>query len=99
MNVTQVVPKTQPKTGPNIITIGDTEIRLLIYKGLPVVTFQMIDKVYGHPARTAVRNFEQNRSRFLDGEDFFFINQITKFVIWELIFPHAAHISSLRLVT
>ncbi len=75
MNTTQVAPKTQPKTAPNLITIGDTEIRLLIYKGLPVVTFQMIDKVHGRPARTAVRNFEQNRSLFLDGEDFFLIKQ------------------------
>lgn len=70
-NDTQVASKTQPMQ----IAIGDINVTRLIYKDKPVVTFDMVDKVHGRPARTAVRNFEQNREWFIEGEDFFLVKQ------------------------
>lgn len=53
------------------IIISGTEIRKIEYRGQQVVTFAMIDKVHGRPKDTAKRSFDENRERFVSGEDFF----------------------------
>jgi phage antirepressor YoqD-like protein len=58
-------------TGNNIVTVGGTEIRKIEYRGQQVVTYGMIDQVHGRPDGTAKRNFDENRERFVVGEDFF----------------------------
>jgi hypothetical protein len=55
---------------PTPITIGGTEIQQITYKGEPVVTFAMVDEVHQRPDGTAKRNFDENRTRFVPGEDF-----------------------------
>lgn len=52
------------------IIISGTEIRKIEYRGQQVVTFAMIDKVHGRPKDTARRSFNENRDRFIEGEDF-----------------------------
>ncbi len=56
-----------------LIHIGNTEISVKEYKGQRVVTFKDIDAVHGRPDGTARRNFNTNKKRFKEGEDFFLV--------------------------
>lgn len=53
------------------VTINNTELRLKEYSGKRVVTLKEIDLVHGRPVGTARKRFNDNRSHFIDGEDFF----------------------------
>ena len=55
----------------DIITINGTEIQVKEYKGKRVVTFSEIDTVHGRPDGTARKRFNDNKERFVEGEDFF----------------------------
>ena len=57
----------------NLIKIGNQEIVLKEFKGQRVVTFKDIDLVHERPEGTAGRNFRENKERFVDGEDYFFV--------------------------
>lgn len=52
------------------VAIAGTEIHQITYKGEPVVTFAMVDQVHQRADGTAKRNFDENRERFVAGEDF-----------------------------
>lgn len=54
-----------------LVQIGAAEIQKIEYRGQQVVTFAMIDKVHGRPKDTAKRSFDENRDRFVSGEDYF----------------------------
>jgi len=56
-----------------LIKIGNQEIELKEFKGQRVVTFKDIDLVHERPEGTAGRNFRENKERFVDGEDYFFV--------------------------
>lgn len=59
----------------NTISIGHTtELPLVFYKNQPVVTFSMIDSVHGRPEGTAGRSFRTNKTRFIEGEDFYVVD-------------------------
>ena len=45
------------------------------YSGQRVVTFRDIDTLHHRPEGTAKRNFNKNRKYFIEGIDFFTINQ------------------------
>lgn len=51
------------------VQIGSVDVRRIEYRGQQVVTFAMIDKVHGRVDGTARRAFNENRDRFVDGED------------------------------
>jgi len=51
------------------ITIGDTQIKQIIYKGQAIVTLPMIDEVYQRPNGTAGRNFYATRKSSLKNTD------------------------------
>lgn len=53
-----------------LVTIGNTEIPLVEYKGQRVVTFAMIDQVHGRVEGAAKDSLKRNRERFREGEDF-----------------------------
>lgn len=53
-----------------IITINNVELPLVEYRGQRVVTLAMIDSAHKRPEGTARRNFNANRARFIEGEDF-----------------------------
>ena len=42
-----------------------------VYQGKRVITFKDIDTLHQRPEGTAGRNFRANRSRFIEGEDFY----------------------------
>lgn len=52
-------------------TINNTDISVKEYQGQRVVTFKGIDAVHGRPDGTARKRFNDNRERFVDGEDYF----------------------------
>ena len=58
-----------------LVEINGVSITRVSYKDEPVITFGMIDQVHERPEGTAHRNFNQNRERFIEGEDFFLIKQ------------------------
>lgn len=57
-----------------IIRIENYDISVKEYKGQRVVTFKDIDTVHGRPDGTARRNFNTNKRRFIEGEDYFIVS-------------------------
>lgn len=57
----------------NLITIQNTQLPIVEYRGQRVVTLAMIDQVHERPEGTAKRNFGEHRERLIDGEDFHLI--------------------------
>lgn len=55
----------------DLITIGNTQFTAKTLDGKPVLTFRDIDAIHHRPDGTAKRNFNTNRQRFIEGEDFF----------------------------
>ncbi|MBF0311470.1 MAG: ORF6N domain-containing protein [Magnetococcales bacterium] len=58
-----------------VITIGDATVPVIEYRGQRVVTFAMVDQVHQRPEGTARKRFNDNKERFVAGEDFFSIAQ------------------------
>lgn len=56
------------------LTIRDTRLPVVEFDGQRVVTLAMVDEVHGRPKGTASRNFQENRSRFIEGEDFYLVD-------------------------
>lgn len=53
------------------IAIANTELAVVEYQGQRVVTLAMIDQVHNRPEGTARRNFNTNKERLIEGEDYF----------------------------
>lgn len=54
----------------NLVTIHNTRLPIVEYRGQRVVTLAMIDQVHERPEGTAGRNFREHRDRLILGEDF-----------------------------
>ncbi|WP_110949880.1 ORF6N domain-containing protein [Pseudomonas bohemica] len=54
----------------NLITIHNTELPVVEYRGQRVVTYAMIDQIHDRPEGTAKRNLAENRHRFIEGQDY-----------------------------
>ncbi|MFZ1325955.1 MAG: ORF6N domain-containing protein [Candidatus Contendobacter sp.] len=52
---------------------NEVEIPYLTYRGQPVLTFALIDKVHNRVEGTARKRFCDNRKRFIEGEDYFYL--------------------------
>ena len=55
----------------DMIKVLDAEVNRLEYKGEAIVTLRMVDELHQRPEGTARRNFNQNKTRFISGEDYF----------------------------
>lgn len=55
----------------SLVTIHNTQLPIVEYCGQRVVTLAMVDAVHRRPENTARRNFNENKDRFIEGEDFF----------------------------
>ncbi|HDS1765740.1 ORF6N domain-containing protein [Pseudomonas putida] len=53
------------------ITIHNTRLPVVEYRGQRVVTLAMIDQVHERPEGTARRNFNEHRAKLIEGSDFF----------------------------
>ncbi len=47
-----------------------TDLPVIEYRGERVVTFAMVDKVHRRAGGTASRTFNENRNRFVEGQDY-----------------------------
>ena len=54
----------------HVVSIAGTDVQQVLYKGEPVVTFAMVDEIHKSPKDSARRTFNENRDRFVEGEDF-----------------------------
>lgn len=54
-----------------LVKIEGAELAIREYNGQRVVTFKDIDTVHHRPDETSRRNFNRNRTRFVEGEDYF----------------------------
>ncbi len=54
-----------------LIQVNGNTIERLEYKGQPVITLKMVDELHQRPAGTARKRFNDNRKRFIEGEDFY----------------------------
>lgn len=57
------------------MTINGYELPVKDYNEQRVVTFKDIDLVHGRPEGTARKRFNDNKNRFVEGEDFYIVNQ------------------------
>lgn len=80
-------------------TINNTNIAIKEYHGQRVVTFKDIDAVHGRPDGTASRNFRTNRERFVEGEDFYTLNQPDEIRRFGLERPQGGTPESVILIT
>ena len=55
----------------NQVIVNNASVAVKEYQGQRVVTFKEIDAVHGRPDGTARKRFNENRSRFIEGEDYF----------------------------
>lgn len=58
----------------NLVHIGNADISIKEYRGKRVVTFKDIDMAHERPDGTAKRNFNTNKVRFVEGEDYFIVS-------------------------
>jgi hypothetical protein len=74
----------------NLITIHNTELPIVEYRGQRVVTLAMIDQVHERPEGTAKRNFGEHKERLIEGEDYHSITagQRNEFRSFELDIPN-----------
>ncbi len=59
---------------PKMVTIVDTTIPVIEYKGYRVITLSMMDRLHHRPEGTARRNFNENKDKFEEGKHFFHID-------------------------
>lgn len=57
-----------------IVKINDVALAPIEYQGQRVMTLVMMDEVHKRPDDTARRNFNKNKSRLVEGEDYFVRN-------------------------
>lgn len=55
----------------NTVTINDVDLPIKVYHSQRVVTFKDIDAVHRRPEDTARKRFNDNKKRFIEGEDYF----------------------------
>lgn len=57
------------------VTINETKLPSKEYQGQRVVTLKEIDTVHNRPDGTARRNLNANKEHFIEGTDFFVLDQ------------------------
>ena len=80
-------------------TINDVAITVKEHKGVRVVTFKDIDTVHGRPDGTARKRFNDNREHFIEGEDFFVLNQPSEIRTLGIQRPQGGTPESVTLIT
>lgn len=62
----------------NLITIHNTQLPIVEYRGQRVTTLAMIDQVHERPEGTAGRTFTAHKDRLIEGADYFFADTSQK---------------------
>ena len=58
-----------------LIKVGNENVSVKEFNGQRVVTFKDIDSVHERPDGTARKRFNDNKKRFVEGEDFYILSQ------------------------
>lgn len=58
-----------------LVSINDKKIEVKELNNQRVITFKDIDLVHERPEGTASRNFSQNKFRFIEGEDYYYLTK------------------------
>ncbi len=66
---------------------NEVEVPYLTYTGQPVLTFALIDKVHNRVEGTARKRFSDNRKRFIEGEDFFYVTDSESLSVFRTSHP------------
>ncbi|WP_336165228.1 ORF6N domain-containing protein [Acinetobacter ursingii] len=56
---------------PNIAQINDTQVSVVNFKSIPIVTTEMLADFYGTDSSNIRKNYSNNKSRFIEGKHFF----------------------------
>ena len=59
----------------NLVKIGNSDLSIKEFNGQGVVTFKDVDSVHERPDGTARKRFNDNKKRFVEGEDFYTLSQ------------------------
>lgn len=59
----------------NLVKIGNSDLSIKEFNGQRVVTFKDVDSVHERPDGTARKRFNDNKKRFVEGEDFYTLSQ------------------------
>ena len=82
-----------------IVTINNTNVAIKEYQGTRVVTLREIDEVHQRPEGTARKRFNDNRQHFIEGTDFFTIDQPSEIRTLGLERPQGGVPESVTLIT
>lgn len=66
---------------------NEVEVPYLTYSGQPVLTFALIDQVHNRAEGTARKRFSDNRKRFIEGEDFFYLTDSESLSVFRTSHP------------
>jgi len=66
---------------------NEVEVPYLTYSGQPVLTFALIDRVHNRVEGTARKRFSDNRKRFIEGEDFFYVTDSESLSVFRTSHP------------
>ncbi len=61
-------------TGENsreVVAVGGKMVDRIEYKGIPVVTFKMVDELHNNKNEDASKRFARNKKQFTEGKDYF----------------------------
>lgn len=58
-----------------LVKIGNSDLSIKEFNGQRVVTFKDVDSVHERPDGTARKRFNDNKKRFVEGEDFYTLSQ------------------------
>lgn len=82
-----------------LTTINNAQISVKEFSGQRVVTFKDIDAVHDRPDGTARKRFNDNREHFIEGEDFFVLNQPSEIRTLGIQRPQGGTPESVTLIT
>ena len=83
----------------SIVTINNTNVAIKDYQGTRVVTLREIDEVHQRPEGTARKRFNDNRQHFIEGTDFFTVDQPSEIRTLGLERPQGGVPESVTLIT
>ncbi len=82
-----------------VANINDTEISIINFKSIPVVTTEMLADFYGTESKHIQNNFLRNTGRFIEGKHFFKLvgEQLREFkrslTLLKMVSPNAKHLT------
>lgn len=81
------------------VTINSTDISVKEYRGKRVVTLKEIDQCHGRPDGTARKRFNDNKAHFIEGVDYYIVNQPSEIRTLGITRPQGGVSKTVTLIT